>query len=210
MSDIELILRFFALSHYDRMDMKFKDYLSDFMDARNKEYVQNPGIEQGDREIFLKTIENCWTAFGDAAFRKDPQAKKSAPLADAVMIALSAYPTETVQQKAQSIRASIKGLLDNNDEFRKAFGTGTNGKGDPHADRIGTESCRGCCRAVTIEALCRRLSPISKPRSVASEILRLTSTHTPSQRWQTRRFRPVTKRPCARHPSFSVVFWNPF
>jgi hypothetical protein len=129
MSDIELILRFFALSHLDRMDMKFKDYLSDFMDARNKEYVQNPGLEEEDRGIFLKTIDNCWTAFGDAVFRKDPQAKKSAPLADAVMIALSAYPTETVQQKAEGIRAAIKGLLDNNEEFRKAFGTGTNGKG---------------------------------------------------------------------------------
>jgi hypothetical protein len=129
MSDIELILRFFALSHYDRMDMKFKDYLGDFMDTRNREYVQNPGLEQADREIFLKTVDNCWTAFGDTAFRKDPQSKKSAPLADAVMIALSAYSTAIVQQKAESIQAAIKGLLDNNEEFRKAFGTGTNGKG---------------------------------------------------------------------------------
>jgi hypothetical protein len=63
------------------------------------------------------------------AFRKDPQSKKSAPLADAVMIALSAYPTETVQQKAEGIRTAIQGLLANNDDFRKAFGTGTNGKG---------------------------------------------------------------------------------
>src|ERR1017187_1326406 len=53
MTDIELILRFFALSHYERMDMKFKDYLSDFMDTRYQEYVQNPALEQEDREVFL-------------------------------------------------------------------------------------------------------------------------------------------------------------
>ena len=35
----------------------------------------------------------------------------SPPLADAVMIALSAYPTETVQQNAESIQASIKAGL---------------------------------------------------------------------------------------------------
>jgi hypothetical protein len=129
MSDIELILRFFALSHYDRMDMKFKDYLSDFMDARNKEYAQDPALEQSDRERFIRAAENCWAAFGAEVFRKDPQSKKSAPLADAVMIALSDYPPEIVQQKAEHIRAAITDLLTNNEEFRKAFGTGTNGKG---------------------------------------------------------------------------------
>jgi len=129
MSDIELILRFFALSHYERMDMKFKDYLSDFLDTRNKEYAANAALEQQDRDVFTRAIENCWTVFGDTAFRKDAQAKKSAPLADAVMIALSDQPPANVQQKAANIRAAIKDLLDNNEEFRKAFGTGTNGKG---------------------------------------------------------------------------------
>ena len=129
MSDVELVLRFFALAQYDQMDMKFKDYLSDFMDTRNKEYVKNPALAQTDREVFVKAVENCWTVFGDAAFRKDPQAKKSAPLADAVMIALSSYPAATVHPKAAAIRTAIQGLLDTNEDFRKAFGTGTNGKG---------------------------------------------------------------------------------
>jgi uncharacterized protein with ParB-like and HNH nuclease domain len=129
MSDIELVLRFFALSHYALMDMKFKDYLSEFLDERNKEYVANPGLEQEDRERFIKAIENSWTVFGAEAFRKDPQSKKSAPLADAVMIALSGYPADVVRAKAVEIRAAIQGLLDNNEDFRKAFGTGTNGKG---------------------------------------------------------------------------------
>jgi len=129
MSDVELVLRFFALSPYDQMDMKFKDYLSDFLDTRNKEYVTNPALAQADRDLFVKATENCWTVFGNAAFRKNAQSKKSAPLADAVMIALSGYATATVQPKAERIRAAIQALLDGNVEFLKAFGTGTNGKG---------------------------------------------------------------------------------
>jgi hypothetical protein len=129
MSDVELVLRFFALSHFERMDMKFKDYLGDFMDSRNKEYAKDSALEQSDREVFVRGVENCWTVFGKAAFRKDETSKKSAPLADAVMIALSEYSGADVQSKAEAIRAAIQNLLGNNEGFRKAFGTGTNGKG---------------------------------------------------------------------------------
>lgn len=129
MSDVELVLRFFALSHYDRMDMKFKDYLGEFMDKRNAEYVQNPGLAASDREAFQRAIENCWIVFGNAAFRKSTDAKKSAPLADAVMISLSGYPSNVVTQKAANVRTAIEALLTGNEEFQKAFGTGTNGKG---------------------------------------------------------------------------------
>lgn len=133
MTDVELVLRFFALSEYDRMDMKFKDYLGDFMDRRNKEYIQNPGLPADDRERFRRGIENCWAVFGAAAFRKTADSKKSAPLADAVMISLAEYPTEEVALKAASIRDAINILLTGNSEqqqqFQKAFGTGTNGKG---------------------------------------------------------------------------------
>jgi hypothetical protein len=129
MSDIELVLRFFALSHYEEMDMKFKDFLSDFLDTRNKEYVTNPAIEHQDREVFVRAVENCWIVWGAAAFRKDLHSKKSAPLADAVMVPLSKHPAEVVKAKSANIRAAIQQLLDNNDDFKKAFGTGTNGKG---------------------------------------------------------------------------------
>jgi hypothetical protein len=129
MSDLELVLRFFALLHYERMDMNFKDYLSDFLDARNREYCENAALEQNDREVFTRATDNCWAVFGESAFRKDEQAKKSAPLADAVMVALSDQAPLQVQEKAANIRAAIKDLLDKNEEFRKAFGTGTNGKG---------------------------------------------------------------------------------
>ena len=49
MSDVELVLRFFALSEYDRMDMKFKDYLGDYMERRNKEYAKDPAVAHADR-----------------------------------------------------------------------------------------------------------------------------------------------------------------
>jgi uncharacterized protein with ParB-like and HNH nuclease domain len=129
MSDLELVLRFFALLHYDQMDMKFKDYLSEFLDTRNKEYASNQALEQQDREIFIRAVENCWAVYGPAAFRKDPQSKKSAPLADAVMIALSKHPNDIVEAKAPEIRRAVQDLLENNEDFKKAFGTGTNGKG---------------------------------------------------------------------------------
>jgi hypothetical protein len=129
MSDLEIVLRFFALSHYDQMNMKYKDYLGDYMDRRNKDYVQNPALEQEDRHVFVRAIGNCWTVFGADVFRKNLQSKKSVPLADAVMIALSTYPHDLVQQKANGIRGAISQLLEHNGEFLKAFGTGTNGKG---------------------------------------------------------------------------------
>jgi hypothetical protein len=129
MSDLELVLRFFALWHHDRMDMKFKDYLSDFMETRNTEYTHDPSLAQADRLKFVTAITNCWNVFGNAAFRKDAQSKKSAPLADAVMVALSDHETNVTHNRAAEIRAAIQDLLDHNEEFRKAFGTGTNGKG---------------------------------------------------------------------------------
>jgi hypothetical protein len=133
MSDVELVLRFFALSQYDRMDIKFKDYLGDYMDKRNKEYAQNQALAAADRAHFQRAVENCWIVFGESAFRKTADAKKSAPLADAVMISLSEYPSDVVTQKAADIRTAIETLLTGNEdshkEFQKAFGTGTNGKG---------------------------------------------------------------------------------
>ncbi|MGB9446750.1 MAG: DUF262 domain-containing protein [Candidatus Acidiferrum sp.] len=133
MSDVELVLRFFALSEYEQMDMKFKDYLGDFMDRRNKEYIKNPDLAATDRERFRRAIENCWIVFGADVFRKSAGAKKSAPLADAVMISLADYPSDVVIARAANIRAAINTLLTGDEErhkeFQKAFGTGTNGKG---------------------------------------------------------------------------------
>ena len=129
MDDMELVLRFFALSDYARMDMKFKDYLSDFMAERNRAYSDNPALEEIDRARFLRAVGNCCTVFGESAFRKTENAKKSAPLADAVMIALADHEPSNVIERSSAVRTAIENLLATNEDFKKAFGTGTNGKG---------------------------------------------------------------------------------
>src|SRR5260370_17723894 len=90
MEDLELVLRFFALLHYQDMDMNYKDYLSDFMDSRNARYQEKPDLRAQDQELFTRAVTNSWEIFGPRAFRKPGQdgkeSKKSAPLADAVMI----------------------------------------------------------------------------------------------------------------------------
>ncbi len=41
MDDLEIILRFFALSDPSKMDMNFRDYLGEFMEKRNASYRQD-------------------------------------------------------------------------------------------------------------------------------------------------------------------------
>lgn len=129
MSDIELVLRFFALSDFESIDMKFKDYLGDFMDRRNKEYAQQPSLGAEDERRFRRAAQNCWAVFNSDAFRKTPGSKKSAPLADAVMISLAEHEPDRVRAKAAQIRSAVEALLRDNHDFQRAFGTGTNGKG---------------------------------------------------------------------------------
>jgi hypothetical protein len=133
MEDVELVLRFFALFNHDRMDMKFKDYLGDFMDARNKEYVADPALKQADTALFRRATSNCWSVFGEDAFRKPAeqglQSVKSAPLADAAMIALAEIDPIVATENRERIRTAILNLCENNDAFKRAIGTGTNGKG---------------------------------------------------------------------------------
>jgi hypothetical protein len=132
--------------------MKFKDYLGDFMDRRNKEYIKHPELAAADRDRFRRAVENCWIVFAAAAFRKTADAKKSAPLADAVMISLADYPADVIAQKAANIRAAVNGLLtgegETQKEFQKAFGTGTNGKG---AIRIRIELAKEAVKAAVAQ-----------------------------------------------------------
>jgi hypothetical protein len=133
MEDVELVLRFFALFNHDRMDMNFKDYLSDFMDTRNTEYVADPALKHADAALFNRATSNCWSVFGVEAFRRPAeqglQSAKSAPLADAAMAALAEMDPLVATENRERIRAAILNLCENNDAFKKAIGTGTNGKG---------------------------------------------------------------------------------
>ena len=135
MDDVELILRFFALRDVSKMDMNFRDYLGEFMRVRNEEYKKDSTLLDLDRELFNRASQNTWTVFKGDAFRR-PQADntfrstRSAPLADAVMIALADVPTEAVHNaSAEYIRNKFRELCLNDEGFKKAIGTGTNGKG---------------------------------------------------------------------------------
>ena len=68
MTDLELALRFFALYEHKNMSVRFKDYLSEFMDSRNALYKQHPTMEQEDRDRFTRAAINCWHVFGAEAF----------------------------------------------------------------------------------------------------------------------------------------------
>lgn len=133
MVDLEIVLRFFALRNPENISMRFKDYLSDFMDVRNKKYDQDIGLEKNDRESFLNAVKNCWRIFGDKAYlkppRKDSKPRRSVPLADAVTIALADFPCEKItEEKAEKIRNAYQELF-SNDEYSKSISQGTNGKG---------------------------------------------------------------------------------
>ena len=130
MADLELVLRFFALREYDKMVLPFKDYLSEFMDSRNKEYNDDAGLEARDAAVFDRSTANCWTVFAEDAFRKPESNRKSVPLADAVMIALSEVePAKLTPTIITGIQTALKKLCSEDPEFQKAINIGTNGKG---------------------------------------------------------------------------------
>ena len=134
MGDLELILRFFALFHPEQINLRYKDYLSEFMEARNKSYGQNAALARSDTALFLSAVQNVSLVFGNDAFRKPDEhrqfiSKKSAPLADAEMISLCDVPAN---QLTERIRQELKeGFIDlclNNEEFKRSISAGTNGK----------------------------------------------------------------------------------
>src|SRR5690606_1178616 len=88
MRDLELVLRFFALSAaQDRPPKKrsaFKTYLGSYMAARNEEYPKRPQLEEDDRSRFERAIHNCHEILGRDAF-VGPRGSLSAPLGDALM-----------------------------------------------------------------------------------------------------------------------------
>ncbi|NMO15969.1 DUF262 domain-containing protein [Pyxidicoccus fallax] len=135
MEDLELVLRFFALEKYQAMKGRFRDYLSTQMDERNRAYKQNANLAALDQRRFEQAVENAFKVFGLDAFRKpgEPGAKrgvKSAPLADAVMFALADVdPAQLTPPVALKLASALQGLFSGDPEFKKAIGTGTNGKG---------------------------------------------------------------------------------
>ncbi len=63
MYDVELVLRFFAVFKPEEINLRFKDYLSEFMDAQNKVYKDDPARERADTELFTTAVANIWRVF---------------------------------------------------------------------------------------------------------------------------------------------------
>jgi len=132
MIDLTVVLRFFALSDPDSIDLPFKDYLSYFMAERNKQYEADPKLQRKDEERFHIGISNSLKVFGENAFRnanKKSSGPRSLPIADAVMIGLADIPSEKMNEKVVGrLRDEFK-LLCNDEAFSRAVSSGTNGRG---------------------------------------------------------------------------------
>lgn len=132
MTDLSIVLRFFALSDPEKVEGAFKDHLSEFMEARNKLYELDENIELEDSQRFVRAVNNSLNVFGVNSFRnvaKRPNGPPSLPIAEAIMIALADYETEKITPaRAERIRNSFAALCANSD-FSKATASGTNGKG---------------------------------------------------------------------------------
>jgi hypothetical protein len=132
MRDLELVLRFFALSEYAAMTVSFRDYLSEYMETRNKAYKSQPALRAQDQERFLRAVKSCKRVFGKVAFfkpLKDGKQQRSFPLADALMVAFADYPPEAITDAQAAKARSLVEALFGNPDFQKAIGTGTNGRG---------------------------------------------------------------------------------
>ncbi len=132
MRDLELVLRFFALSAaQDSAPNKrsaFKTYLGSYMAERNEEYRKRPQLEEEDRSRFERAIQNCYGMLGKEAF-VGPKGSLSAPLGDALMYGLMELtPT---QRKDSGLAEAVKKVRDGllrDKTFLETMDQGTNGR----------------------------------------------------------------------------------
>lgn len=136
MEDLELVLRFFALQEHEHMTSGFGAYLTEFLASRNVEYVRDGSRLALDNDAFANATSNAWRIFGEEAFVKATSQQKSAPFADAVMVALASYPPSSFDvEKDRRIREAFSNLMANVN-FSRSITSGTNGRGAIHT-RIG-------------------------------------------------------------------------
>lgn len=133
MADVQLALRFFALREPRAMTGTFRWYLGHFMGQRNASYESTPALAQKDEESFLRAINCVEKVFGTkSAFvpALSTSKKKSAPLADACLIAFSSTnPDKLGEDECAALSAEFTKLMSVDEDFKKAIGSGTNGKG---------------------------------------------------------------------------------
>jgi hypothetical protein len=133
MADMELVLRFFALYEYDKMDVNFRDYLSEYMGSRNKAYIADKELAAIDAARLMRAVTNSLRIFGTRAFERGTGAekappKRSAPLADAIMIALADHDSRHTTEAQVTAVQKARDELFTNEEFVKAISAGTNGR----------------------------------------------------------------------------------
>lgn len=133
MFDVELVLRFFALREPENIKGSFKWWLGHYMETRNSDAENDQTILINDEKEFQRSIHSINKIFGgtQAFVRVDEEKhRKSAPLADAVMVAFSKVdPSKLSDEIANNLKTAIFNLIQKDQEFRNAISTGTNGKG---------------------------------------------------------------------------------
>lgn len=135
MSDLELVLRFFALADGSLHGYRYKDWLSEFMSARNVAYDADATLPSKDATKFRQAVQNAFLVLGNDAFRRPDEGSgrrtRSAPYADAIMQALAPYETTQFDDEAvrSRVREALLTLATGDPDFRKAVSSGTNGDG---------------------------------------------------------------------------------
>jgi hypothetical protein len=101
-----------------------------------------------DEKQFLTAVKNCWRVFGENAFRKPTTGNRSAPMADAYMVALSTVdPKDLADDKAAlKVGTALNELVFKDEDFQKA-------NRDRHQrqrrDRNPDQEGEGCCASRT-------------------------------------------------------------
>lgn len=134
MLDLEMALRFFAFQEYNNFSGSVKNFLNEHMSKRNSEYKEKPELKEYDRHLFETTINRTVEILGYDAFHRVTEVGKksefpSAPLADAILYAISKLPErEYNDENKRKIRDLVDELCMKDKEFIKAITTGTNAK----------------------------------------------------------------------------------
>jgi hypothetical protein len=134
MKDVELVLRFFALRDPTAIRKSFKWWLGHFLDSRNSLAESDETVLGQDEQAFQRAVTSIKRVFGAAdAFvpSYDTTRKaKSAPLADAVMVAFSSLDATKIDDAmAVALKSALDNLIKSDVEFKGSITTGTNGKG---------------------------------------------------------------------------------
>lgn len=133
MADLELSLRFFAFQRYKNFSGSVKSFLNDYMAQRNKEYNEDPDLEQQDKALFERTFSLVLKTLGPYAFHRTSKDNgrsnfPSAPFADAILYAFSKIENEPDANEIERIKTVLSELCVNNAEFEKSITTGTNAR----------------------------------------------------------------------------------